>query len=110
MWYPFIYLWRSIRYTIGLILPVFSQAREYRGAMASLRWVLHIILVAAILVGLYFLNRFSGLEGLVFSSHPVLRSCWLPIFFLLIYVLGWLGWWLWKLLLPGGDEPTFPDI
>src|SRR5207253_8500431 len=40
----------------------------------------------------------------------LLRHGWAPLLFLLIYVLMWLGWWLWKLLQPEEEASVFPDI
>ncbi len=95
---------------VGLVFPFFAKAAKHRTTWSALRWLLHVIIIAAILVGLFFLNRYLGLSGFVKSDIGVLRDGFLPILFLLAYVLGWLGWWLWKLLLPGEDESAFPDI
>jgi hypothetical protein len=100
----------KIASVVGLVFPFFAKAAKHRTTWSALRWILHVIIIAAILVGLFFLNKYLGLEGIVKSDIGVLRNGFLPILFLLAYVLGWLGWWLWKLLLPGDDESAFPDI
>src|SRR5437764_15216897 len=93
---------------IGLIFPFFAKAAKHRTTWSALRWILHVIIIAAILVGLYFLNRYLGIAGIVKTNIVVLSEGFLPILFVLAYVLGWLGWWLWKLLLPGEDESAYP--
>ena len=44
--------------------------------------------------------------------HPILGKIWLPLFGLCLYILLWLGWWLYRVLsLDVGDEESeFPDI
>ena len=44
------------------------------------------------------------------TPYRLLREGWLPILFLLVYLLGWLGWWLWRLLLADEEDSSFPDI
>jgi hypothetical protein len=109
LYYKLCYVLRTLA---GLVIPLFARARFYRGAGAAFRWVLHLVIFVAVLVGLCYLNRpvVSDLYKLVDSPYRVLREGWLPILFLLVYALAWLGWWLWRLLLPGEDESAFPDI
>src|SRR5205807_1568758 len=35
---------------------------------------------------------------------------WLPLLFLLVYLLTWLGWWLWVLLAAEEELSAHPDI
>jgi hypothetical protein len=109
--------WDIIRRCVGLVVPFFSQARDFQGISKALKWTLHIILVLAILVGLWLVNRFFNLHEVL--KAPVLgrgnlrinfSDVWLPILFLLVYALGWLAWWLWKLLGPEEETSAFPDI
>src|SRR5207302_5708601 len=92
-----------------LVLPFLSQARNLRGKGSTLRWILHGLVIAGIVFGLFFLNQYLRLGEKLLGPLP-LRRFWLPILFLLVYVLGWLGWWLWKLLVPDVEESLFPDI
>lgn len=74
-----------------------------------LRWAGHILILLVILVVLYFLNSYLQIDRLI--PRPVFaQTIWLPIFFLLLYALGWIGWWLWKLLSAEGESSHFPDI
>src|SRR5207248_7629746 len=70
--------------------------------------VLHFVLLAIILVVLYFLN------GVFFSrdvrAASLVRSIWLPLLFLLVYLALWTGWWIWKLLRAEPEASHFPDI
>jgi hypothetical protein len=92
-----------------------GQAQRQPATFASrlwvvVRWVLHFVLVALILVGLYFLNRWLGLEKLLRSDWPQLHPYWLPLLFLIVYVLLWLGGWLWSLTGPDHIGDDFPDL
>ena len=96
---------------VGIIFPIFAKARKSAGLSAGIRWIVHFIMLAAIVVGLFILNNeYLHVPGWIPGSLRFLAKSWLPILFLLVYVLVWVGWWLWKLL-AADDEPTdFPDI
>ena len=72
-------------------------------------WILHIVLVFAILLGLYAINRHYHLESDLLSPFPRLHRYWLPLLFILIYLGGWLGWWFFRLLTDPRDG-QYPDI
>jgi hypothetical protein len=95
---------------VGLVTPVADSARGSATLGRAVRWVLHFIIVALILVGLHFLNQALGLNQLILGRSALLRQNWLPILFLLLYALCWLGWWLWRLLVTEEDYPEFADI
>jgi hypothetical protein len=103
-------LWNGLTNLVGLVLPFFGQARTMWGFGPVVRWVLHVVLVVAIVVGLYFLNNALGIPILIRLPSEIIKKGWLPILFLLLYAFCWLAWWLWKLLV--SEEPTtaFPDI
>src|SRR5262245_14259531 len=73
------------------------------------RWVLHLLVLAVVLVVLFLLNKAFKIDGLI-PQPRALAPFWLPILFLLLYLLGWVSWWLWKLLLPEEVVSSFPDI
>jgi hypothetical protein len=100
-----------IKKAIGLVFPIFAKARKSHGLTTGIRWILHFVLLAAILIGLFIVNNeFLHVPGWIPGSLRFLAKAWLPVLFLLIYVLIWVGWWLWNLL-AADDEPTdFPDI
>jgi hypothetical protein len=102
-------IWNGFRQLLGLILPFFSRARDLKGMGPQFRRFLHVLLVVVILVGLGILNRVMDWDKLVPAPWP-LPQIWLPLLFLLVYILSWLGWWLWKLLEPVEEASVFPDI
>jgi hypothetical protein len=103
-------LWNLLRQALGLVLPLFSRARDFRGLGTGLRWAIHVILVAAILVGLWAVNHYFELSTVLRRAPGPLKDFWLPSLFVLVYALSWLGWWLWKLLWPEKETSDFPDI
>ena len=66
--------------------------------------------MVGILVGLHFLNQWLEIYNYLPGSPPLLRYNWLPLLFLISYVLCWLGWWLWTLLVTEDEHTEFPDI
>lgn len=76
----------------------------------TLRWTLHLVLLAVILAGLTALNYVLNLGMLLRVPWLVLRMLWLPLLFLLIYLLAWLTWWLWRLIRSQPDESEWPDL
>jgi hypothetical protein len=95
-----------------LFLPMFSTASATPGTKGRpvLRFLLRLLILAAILAGLWFLNGWLGLDRYVRAPRAFLRQFWLPILFLLVYVLCWVGWSLWKLVGPDQLSSEFPDI
>ncbi len=101
-----------IRNFLGWIFPVFSRALNFRAHAREYRWPMHIGIVVLILIVLAVLNSKWVLDLRTYlPTAPVLiQQTWLPLLFLLVYVLSWLGWWLWKLLTPEEEVSPFPDI
>src|SRR5207253_8295729 len=72
-------------------------------------WFLHIVLVIAVLVGLFYIGWKSGL-GRVVHIDPLYVRFYLPALALLVYGLIWLGWYLSRLLAAEEEETPYPDI
>jgi hypothetical protein len=106
------------RWVINGIFPMFfggpievpAGGARFGRAKAVLWWIFHAVLLIAILVGLYFLNHWLRLDRHIRVKYPLLREGWLPILFLLFYVLCWLGRALWKLLGPEQVEAGHPEV
>lgn len=101
-------IWNGIVYFFSLLWPYTSE-RAAGGVTRGLRIVLHLVLLAIILIGLFFLNRYLKIDELI--PRPVwAQPIWLPLLFLLLYFLGVLGWWIYRLLMAEGEGTDFPDI
>jgi len=100
-------IWDALRRVAGILLPVGKSVR-IRNLGTGLRWTLHILLLLGILVLLHFLNRL--ILGNITSGFEFFNRNWLPILFLLVYVLAWAAWWLYKLLSAEEEQSVFPDI
>src|ERR1700687_2916136 len=104
------WVWGGIKGLAKLCFPVFAKARDLRHPGPRLRWVFRLLVLAAILVLLGFLNDWADLERVLRAPLPILRRVWLPLLFLLIYLMSWLSWWLWELLTAERGVSEFPDI
>lgn len=104
--------WYTIDRIVALITP-FRRGREFFRMGRGLRAFIHVLIVAGVLVGLWWLNTYFDLGKLLKAPtlfRIPLRDFWLPILFLLLYSMVWLGWWLWKLLGPEEYVSVFPDL
>lgn len=91
--------------------PVEGEAQPKKSIFwLIVRWILHIFLVLLVLVGLYYLNWWFGLERVLRSPWPWLHPYWLPILFFIIYIMFWLGGWLWSLTGPERVGDDYPDL
>jgi hypothetical protein len=102
------YVFGLLRRLVGLVLPLFAKARDFPGLGSAVRWTLHFLLLALVLVGLYFLQRETGLRSLLVGR--TIADYWLPLLALLVYFLSWVGWYILKLLQPDEAVGHFPDI
>src|SRR5262249_32086971 len=100
----------AFRGLVGLVVPVFGKARGSAGLGRAVRWVLHALVLIAILVGLYFLSRFLGMARFLTRYGPWVQYNWLGFLFLLFYALCWLGYWFYSLLMAEEEGPEFPDV
>src|SRR4051812_2836410 len=103
-------LWGGLKGLAKLGFPVFAKARDLRHPGPRLTWALRLLVLASILVLLGFVNYWARLESVLRAPLPILRRVWLPLLFLLIYLMSWLSWWLWELLTADRGESEFPDI
>src|SRR5258708_1911310 len=101
-------IWNGFRQLLGLVLPFFSKTCDLKGMGPQLRRVLHVVMLVAILVGLAIIHRLLDWGVLIKAPYALLRDYWSPLLFLLLYVLMWLGCWLWKLLQPEEEASIFP--
>jgi hypothetical protein len=94
----------------GLALPMFAAARDVRRVSPAVLGLLHALLLAAVLALLAWVHRRLDLDRFLWLPAPGFRGLWLPLLFLTVYVLCWLGRWLWDLLSPEQETSVFPDI
>ena len=93
----------------GVAWPV-NRLRGEHSLGPVVRWTLHFVLLAAILVGLGLLNYWCGLNRLLRTPWPLVRMVWLPLIFLALYAAGWFAWWLTRLLRAAQPGSEWPDI
>src|SRR5205823_13936293 len=76
------------------------------------RLFLQVVLLGAGLAVLGWLNQFPSVDRLFRApaSLPWLRGTWLPVSAALLFGMGWLVWWLWRVLMPDADRQEQPDL
>lgn len=100
----------TLKEMAGLIFPVFAASGGGGGFSQRIRWAIHFTLIGLILVGLTFINNLLSLPKLLETPLPMLRVVWLPLLFLLVYLLSWVAWWLWILLGAEEESSHHPDL
>jgi hypothetical protein len=94
------------RWAAGAVVPMFTRPV----APVGLAWFVHVVLVAAVAVGLYFAQPHLRVTEVIQKGPQEFRPFWLTALFLLVYALAWSAAWLWELLSPGQPTTDFPDI
>jgi hypothetical protein len=102
---PLVWIGKALRWIGGLFAPMFVRPSLSPGLL----WTLHLILIAGVCVGLYFLERQFELRQHI-RGPAWFADYWMSIVFLIVYFLAWQAWWLWKLFQPGDAISPFPDI
>ncbi|MFO0969511.1 MAG: type VI secretion protein IcmF/TssM N-terminal domain-containing protein [Gemmataceae bacterium] len=92
----------------ALLLPFLDPPG--RGRTPVLRWGLHVLSLALVLAGLWYINWHFDLGKAVRSPFPQLHGIWLPLLFLLAYAALGVAAWLWRMLGPERPSVEYPDI
>ena len=108
--YLFVAFVDKIRSLVGLVIPIFAEAADFRNWPTWLKILVHLIILAVILSGLWWLNSLPAVQNLLLvKANVFIQQIYLPLIFVLIYVLSWLGYFWWRLL-NRGEAPEFEDI
>jgi hypothetical protein len=108
--YAFVWFVDRIRQMVGLVIPIFAEAADFRSWPLWVKVLVHVIILALILWGLYILNDLPVVQNLLLTkADATIQRIYLPLIFVLIYLLSWLAYFWWKLL-NRGDVPEFEDI
>jgi hypothetical protein len=101
--------WIPVRRVADILFPWRGGNRETSAAML-VRWLLHLTFWSMLLVALWQINRWSGLDRLLRSPWPMLHRAWLPLLAVAVYPLGWLGLGLWSALQRAPTAEVEPDV
>lgn len=99
--------WPIARGPLGVVFPWTADSRERD---TTWRWTLHVIVWAAALVALWYVNRAIGMDRYLRSPWPWLHRFWLPGMGALIYALGWGCHALGRHLRPEPPTIDWPDL
>jgi hypothetical protein len=95
-----------------LAFPMFAAGQTVASANAPAAWFARVVLISFVLLILTLLNQAESFGIFRLVDSPAIRRIWLPLFALSLYVMLWLGWWLYRVL-NRDIEPVsseFPDI
>ena len=99
-----------IRSLVGMVIPMFAEAADFRAWPAWVRMLVTVIVFAVILTGLYFLNQLPYVQDhLKKYAHDRIKPFYLPLLFLLLCALSWIGYFWWKLF-NATEAAEYPDI
>jgi hypothetical protein len=108
--YVFVYFVSKVRSLVGLVIPIFADAADFRSWPTWVKVLVHCIILGLILWGLWWLNRQQVVQDLLLvKATTTIQQIYLPLIFILLYLLSWLGYFWWQLL-NRGDVPEFEDI
>jgi hypothetical protein len=100
----------KIRSLVGLVIPIFADAADFRSWPAWVKVLVHCIILAVILSGLWWLNSLPAVQDLLQTrATTTIQKIYLPLIFILVYLLSWLGYFWWRLL-NRGEVAEFEDI
>jgi IcmF-related N-terminal domain len=108
--------WSFLKSLFGLVFPMFATGfPSLAGDSNRLgRWTARTFVLAVVLVILAMINQAPalGMINVIKGSNETVRNLWLPIFFLCLYAMIWLGWWLYCVIGRPIDpiSSEFPDI
>ncbi|OWK37913.1 type VI secretion protein IcmF/TssM N-terminal domain-containing protein [Fimbriiglobus ruber] len=108
--YFFVAFVDKIRSLVGLVLPMFRDAADFRSWPVWLRALATVIVFWVIFYGLYWLNGLAIVQHYLKQYAPdYVRAVYLPLVFALLCVLSWIGYFWWKLF-NAEDAAEYPDI
>ncbi|HVS38396.1 MAG TPA: type VI secretion protein IcmF/TssM N-terminal domain-containing protein [Gemmataceae bacterium] len=99
-----------LRAPFAVLFPFLGRAGRSSMLWRVVLWIVSLVVLVLILIGAHFLNQALHIDKYT-PNHPwYVRENWLPILILFVYILAWLGWWLWRLLVTDDSFTEFPDI
>jgi hypothetical protein len=103
-------LFDGLRSLVGLVLPVFAEAADFRNWPTWLKVVVGLLLAAAFAYLAYHVQRWTGLDDLLTTVDTDFRPYFLATLVLLVVAFAWLLSALWAALTGDSGRVDFPDI
>lgn len=100
----------GLKRVAGLLLPMFARAKDVRAMGPALRWTIHFVLLAVVLVAVALVFRASGLRNLIPPRCGAIRPLVPSLILLALYLACWIGWWFYASLMEPPPASRFPDI
>lgn len=104
-----------MRKGVGIILPIFSEAADFKTWNPWLRWAVRLALAGVILAGLNWVERqpWNPLRSLLLAKAPPwvqANHLYVDIMFLLVVAAGWVGYGLIRLFSAEEESAEFPEV
>ncbi|MGL4424149.1 MAG: hypothetical protein ACRCZF_26070, partial [Gemmataceae bacterium] len=106
--YLFVAFVDKIRSLVGLVIPIFADAADFRNWPSWVKILVHVIMLGLMLYGLYILNRYVQ-KWLLSKATITVQDFYLPILGVLLYLLSWTGYFIWQYL-NATDKAEYADI
>ena len=99
-----------IRSLVGMVIPIFAEAADFRTWPTWVRVLVTLIVFAVIIAGLLFLNQLGIVQNNLAKFAPdKIKPFYLPLLFLLLCALSWIAFFWWRLF-NASDAAEYPDI
>jgi hypothetical protein len=105
-----------LKWLAGLLLPIFTRPR----IPPAVFWILHILLVAAVFFGLWYVGSYTAFGETVKHHLPNLggtgirgwiSSNYLLVLGILVYLFAWVSYYIWKIWIEEDiNQGEFPDL
>lgn len=102
----------GVRAMIGLFIPLFAEAADFKRWPLWLKLLIGTVVLTGICIGLYFIQNSKqvDLPFWLVAAPEWLREIYLPLVFMILVALSWLGYWMWLLYQSDEEEADFPEI
>lgn len=95
-----------LRWIAGVFVPMFARPTW----PVALAWLLHVLLVLAVLVGVFLLQSLTGFLNNMLEKFAPFQPFFLALLAATLYALMWAAAWLWAQLVPEQAAVVYPDL
>jgi hypothetical protein len=100
----------GLRALVGLVLPVFAEAADFRNWPGWLKVLVGLLLTAGLAYLAFHVQKWTGLDGWLGDVDRDFKPYFLASLVLLVVLFSWLLYGLWTMLARDEGAAEFPDI
>jgi IcmF-related N-terminal domain len=99
-----------IRALVGLVIPMFAEAADFRSWAPWVRVLVTCIVLGVIIAGLLILNDLPFVQRfLKIQANTAVQRFYLPLLFIVVCIFSWLAYYWWQLY-NQNEQEEYPDI